>query len=67
MLSVAIVECGDEYMETLKPCPFCGEPQGYTVDNYGWCTTTHECDFIEKVSFPSYDDMVNSWNERSNG
>ena len=54
-------------METLKPCPFCGEPQEYTVDNYGWYTTTHECDFIEKVSFPSYDDMVNSWNERSNG
>ena len=52
-------------METLKPCPFCGEPQGYTIDSYGWYSTTHECDFVEKVNYPSYDDMANSWNERS--
>lgn len=52
-------------METLKPCPFCGKPQGYTVDSHGWYNTTHECDFVDKVSFSSYEDMIHSWNSRT--
>lgn len=60
-------------METLKPCPFCGEPAHLTKTNLGWFAECSKYGHIHNAGVlggnlqPTVRKAIKEWNTRKAG